>query len=74
MFLASFVEKSYLTLKYLTAIMLLTFNLQDDLVSTKYYHKWIFQTKSHEKEVLHMSRTLFVKNRIFAYLTFKLTF
>ena len=33
-----------------------------------------FQTKSHEKEVLHMFQALIVKNGIFAYLTLKLTF
>ena len=33
-----------------------------------------FQTKSHEKEVLHMFLSLIVKNGIFAYLTLKLTF
>ena len=40
----------------------------------KKYHKWIFQTKSHEKEVLHMFLAWFVKNGNFAYLTLKLTF
>ena len=33
-----------------------------------------FQTKSHAKDVLHMSLAVFVKNGIFAYLTLKLSF
>ena len=33
-----------------------------------------FQSKSHEKKVLHMFLALIVKNCIFAYLTLKLTF
>ena len=32
------------------------------------------QTKSHEKEVLHMFLALFVKNGNFVHLTLKLTF
>ena len=50
------------------------FGLEDDLGSPKKYHKGIFQTKSNEKEVLHMFLALFVKKGIFAYLTLKLTF
>ena len=33
-----------------------------------------FQTKYHEKEILHMILALFVKNSIFAYMTLKLIF
>ena len=33
-----------------------------------------FQSKSHEKEVLHMFPALLVKNHIFLHLTLKLTF
>ena len=34
----------------------------------------IYQSKSHENEVLHNFLALFGKNHIFDYLTFKLTF
>ena len=37
-------------------------------------NKWRFETKSHEKDVLHIFLALIVKNKIFAYLTMKLTF
>ena len=38
---------------------------EDDLESQKQYYNWIFQLKSHEKEVLHTFLSLFVKNYIF---------
>ena len=40
----------------------------------KQYHEMIYQSKSHENEVLHMFLALFGKNKIFDYLTLKLTF
>ena len=55
-------------------------NLVNDLSITKmtldYQYNTVmhFQTKSHEKEVVHMFLALIVKNCIFAYLNLKLTF
>ena len=80
MFLASFVEKWYLTLKYLATILFLTLEKHSTLKLTldqqnntigAYIH---FQIKSHVKEVLHMFLSLFVENCIFASLTLKLSF
>ena len=42
-------------------------------ITKKHYHKYIFSTKSDEKEVLHVFLDIFVKYHIFAYLTLKLT-
>ena len=46
---------------------------EDHLKSPKCYQKTIFQSKSHEKEVLHLFLVSFVRNHIFDHLTLKLT-
>ena len=52
----------------------LNYDLEDDLEFPEYYYKWIFQSKTHAKEVIHMFLALLVKNDIFACVTLKSTF
>ena len=49
-------------------------DLEDDLESPKLFYEWIFQSKSHEEEVLHAFPALLVKKNIFSEMTLKLTF
>ena len=56
------------------------FDLEIDLLTQritsndkKEFQKYHFHTNSHENEALHLFLALFVKNRLFVYLTLKLT-